>query len=128
MSEGRAVERYRGGFPSLEFEWPAEGVLRIVMSAPGRLNAADAAMHRDLAAVWGAVDADPEVRVVIVRGAGDAFSAGGDLDLVEAMADDFATRAMSCSWSWASSSTRSSFFHAADANSHPRQPQGRLGV
>jgi enoyl-CoA hydratase len=27
-----------------------------------------------------------------VRGAGDAFSAGGDLDLVEAIADDFATR------------------------------------
>jgi enoyl-CoA hydratase len=92
MTEGVVVDRYRRTFPALEFEWAADGVLRIVMSAPGRLNAADAAMHRDLAAVWPAVDADPEVRVVIVRGAGDAFSAGGDLDLVEAMADDFATR------------------------------------
>ena len=35
------------------------GVLRVVMSNPGRLNAADAAMHRDLAEVWRAIDADP---------------------------------------------------------------------
>jgi enoyl-CoA hydratase len=93
MTGGHATEPYRRAFPSLEFERPAEGVLRIVMSAPGRLNAADAAMHRDLARVWLTVDQDPEVRAVVVRGAGDVFSAGGDLDLVEAMADDFATRA-----------------------------------
>ncbi|HZC99622.1 MAG TPA: enoyl-CoA hydratase/isomerase family protein [Actinomycetes bacterium] len=92
MSQGHAREPYRSAYPSLEFERPAEGVLRIVMSAPGRLNAADAAMHHDLARVWLTVDQDPEVRAVVVRGAGDAFSAGGDLDLVEAMADDFATR------------------------------------
>jgi enoyl-CoA hydratase len=92
MTEGHASDPYERDFPSLEFERPAEGVLRIVMSAPGRLNAADAGMHRDLARVWLAVDQDPEVRAVIVRGAGDAFSAGGDLDLVETMADDFATR------------------------------------
>jgi enoyl-CoA hydratase len=92
MTEGHATEPYRRAFPSLEFERPAEGVLRIVMSAPGRLNAADAAMHRDLSRVWLTIDQDPEVRAVVVRGAGDAFSAGGDLDLVEAMADDFATR------------------------------------
>ncbi len=92
MTEGHATEPYRRAFPSLEFERPAEGVLRIVMSAPGRLNAVDAAMHRDLSLVWPAIDQDPEVRAVVVRGAGEVFSAGGDLNLVEAMADDFATR------------------------------------
>ncbi|HZD71739.1 MAG TPA: enoyl-CoA hydratase/isomerase family protein [Actinomycetes bacterium] len=92
MTEGHATDQYRRAFPSLQFERPAEGVLRIVMSAPRRLNAADAAMHRDLASVWRAVDTDPEVRAVIIRGAGDVFSAGGDLELVEAMASDFATR------------------------------------
>src|SRR6266516_663170 len=54
--------------------------------------AVDAAMHRDLSKVWLTIDQDPEVRAVIVRGAGDAFSSGGDLDLVEAMTEDFATR------------------------------------
>jgi enoyl-CoA hydratase len=85
------TDRYER-FGSLEFERPASGVLRIVMSAPGRLNAAGADMHRDLAEVWPEIDRDPDVRAVIVRGAGQAFSAGGDFDLVEEMADDFAVR------------------------------------
>jgi enoyl-CoA hydratase len=80
-------------FTSLGFERPAEGVLRVVMRAEGRLNAAGADMHRELAEVWPEIDRDPDVRAVIVRGAGEAFSAGGDIDLVEEMADDFATRA-----------------------------------
>jgi enoyl-CoA hydratase len=85
------TERYKQ-FDSLHFERPATGVLRVMMSNPGRLNATSAAMHRDLAEVWRAIDADPEIRSVIVRGEGEAFSAGGDLDLVAEMADDFATR------------------------------------
>ena len=71
-------DRY-AAYPSLELERPAEGVLRMVMSAPGRLNAAGHQMHRDLAGIWAEVDRDPEVRAVVVRGAGDAFSAGGDM-------------------------------------------------
>jgi enoyl-CoA hydratase len=85
------TERYRQ-FDSLQFERPASGVLQVVMSNPGRLNAAGAAMHHDLAEVWRAIDVDPQVRSVIVRGEGEAFSAGGDMDLVAEMADDFATR------------------------------------
>jgi enoyl-CoA hydratase len=84
-------DRY-AGYASLQLERPAEGVLRVVMSAPGRLNAAGHEMHRDLAGIWTEIDRDPEVRAVIVRGAGDAFSAGGDLDLVADMADDYAVR------------------------------------
>ena len=84
-------DRY-AAYPSLEFERPDDGVLRVVMRAPGRLNAAGHRMHRDLSLVWAEIDRDPEVRAVIVRGAGDAFSAGGDLDLVADMADDFAVR------------------------------------
>ena len=80
-------------FPSLIFERPEDGILVITMQAEGRLNAADAAMHRDLADVWRAVDSDTETRVVIIRGAGGTFSAGGDFDLIEEMAADFAVRA-----------------------------------
>jgi enoyl-CoA hydratase len=84
-------DRY-AAYPSLVLERPADGVLRVVMSAPGRLNAAGHQMHRDLAGIWAEIDRDPEVRAVIVRGAGDVFSAGGDLDLVADMADDFEVR------------------------------------
>lgn len=85
-------ERY-ALFSSLQFDWPAPRILRITMSRPGKLNAADSGMHRELAEVWRAIDADPEVSVAILRGAGRGFSSGGDLDLVQAMADDFQVRA-----------------------------------
>jgi enoyl-CoA hydratase len=92
MTQAQMPERYAAAYPSLSFEQPSDGVLRIVLDTPGRLNAVDAAMHRDLSKVWLTIDQDPAVRAVIVRGAGEAFSAGGDLDLVEAMTEDFATR------------------------------------
>lgn len=79
-------------FPSLRFDTPADGVLRVTMESHGRLNAAGADMHRELAEVWNAVDREPSVRAAIITGAGAAFSAGGDLDLVTEMADDFAVR------------------------------------
>ncbi len=80
-------------FPSLQFDRPEDGILVITMNAEGRLNAADAAMHRDLAEVWRAVDTDPGTRAVVIRGAGGAFSAGGDFDLIEEIAADFEVRA-----------------------------------
>ncbi|MGH6895453.1 MAG: enoyl-CoA hydratase/isomerase family protein [Geminicoccaceae bacterium] len=78
-------------YERLKFQRPAERILEIVLDSPGRLNATDARMHEELAYVWRDIDADPDVSVAMIRGAGDAFSAGGDLALVEAMANDFAT-------------------------------------
>lgn len=85
--------RYQA-FDSLTLEGPSpEGVLTVIMSKPERLNAADAHMHRQLADIWPVIDADPDVNCVIIKGAGKAFSAGGDLDLVSEMAENFETRA-----------------------------------
>ena len=87
------LDPYIAAYPHLQFDSPAERVLRITMDRPGRLNAADHLMHRELAEVWRDVDRDARVSAVILRGAGAAFSSGGDLDLVEDMANDFAVRA-----------------------------------
>jgi enoyl-CoA hydratase len=84
------TDRY-AAFPSLRFERPEPGILRIVLDAPG-LNSVGPQMHRDLADVWLAVDRDPETRVVILRGAGKAFSAGGSFELIDAMIGDYALR------------------------------------
>ncbi|MDZ4828322.1 MAG: enoyl-CoA hydratase/isomerase family protein [Actinomycetota bacterium] len=84
------TDRY-AAFPSLTFEHPEPGILRVVLDAPN-LNAVTADMHRDLADVWLAVDRDPDVRVAIVQGAGRAFSAGGSFDLLRDMTDEYAAR------------------------------------
>jgi enoyl-CoA hydratase len=78
-------------YRKLKFDWPEERILRITMENPGRLNSADAVMHGELVRVWRDIDADPRVSCAIIRGAGEAFSAGGDLDLVEEMTQDFDT-------------------------------------
>ncbi len=51
----------------------------VTLNRPRRLNAYDVAMRDDLFAVLGAVDEDPEVRALVLCGAGPAFSTGGDL-------------------------------------------------
>jgi len=79
-------------FPALELDRPADGILRLTLRAPGRLNAVDADTHGQLARVWQAIGRDEETRAVVVRGADGAFSSGGDLDLVLAIADDQETR------------------------------------
>src|SRR5947209_11503590 len=79
-------------FPSLRFDRPADdGVLEIVLEAPG-LNSVGPQMHRDLADVWPAVERDDTVRAVLVRGAGPAFSSGGNFDLLDDMINDYASR------------------------------------
>lgn len=76
----------------LQFDTPDAGVLRIVFSNPGRLNAVNAEMHTELVRVWRDVDEDPDVRAVIVTGADGAFSAGGDIELIDAMVNDVTMR------------------------------------
>ena len=79
-------------YPNLELDRPAPGVLRLTLRAPGRLNAVSGAMHGELAAVWRTIGDDDATRAVIVRGADGAFSAGGDLELVEEIAKDAEAR------------------------------------
>jgi 2-(1,2-epoxy-1,2-dihydrophenyl)acetyl-CoA isomerase len=60
----------------------ADGVATLTLNRPEVRNALDMAMRRDLEAALVALDADPGVRVVVVRGAGDHFCAGGDVKLM----------------------------------------------
>ncbi|MGB6310502.1 MAG: enoyl-CoA hydratase/isomerase family protein [Steroidobacteraceae bacterium] len=85
------LSRYAREFPSLQFLAPEAGILELVISNKGRLNAATEAMHRDLALVWRGVDMDDAVRVVVVRGEGANFSSGGDFDMIHRMIEDEAT-------------------------------------
>ena len=77
-------DRY-AAYEQLKFDIPADRILRITMDAPGRLNAADETMHDELGRIWKDVEVDPDISVAILRGAGDAFSAGGDFGMIDEM-------------------------------------------
>lgn len=71
------------------FERREEGILWMTLNRPEVLNAADARLHTELVEVWQTIDADPQVRVAVITGAGRAFSAGGDLQMVEDAYGDY---------------------------------------
>jgi enoyl-CoA hydratase/carnithine racemase len=55
-------------------------VVVITINRPQRLNALSRAVRSRLTELWPELDADPDVRAVVVTGAGDrAFSSGGDV-------------------------------------------------
>ena len=56
-----------------------EGILTVTLNRPERLNAFNAPMREDLLRLFDEVDANDEIRVVIITGAGRGFCAGADL-------------------------------------------------
>lgn len=57
-----------------------DGVAVITLVNPERRNAVDAAMREGLTQAYERIEADDDIRVAIIRGAGDkAFCAGGDI-------------------------------------------------
>ena len=67
----QAAPRY-SAYQRLQFDYPAPRVVRITMNN-GKMNTADAVMHRELSEVWRDVDADPDANAVIITGAGKVF-------------------------------------------------------
>ena len=57
-----------------------EGIGTIVLNRPDKLNAMNAKMSEELREAANIMDNDPEVKVVVMNGAGRAFCAGGDID------------------------------------------------
>ncbi len=62
----------------------ANGVLTLRFNRPDKKNAILASMYADAAQALKTADADASVRVVVITGSGDSFSAGNDLkDFIE---------------------------------------------
>ncbi|MEE8505641.1 MAG: enoyl-CoA hydratase/isomerase family protein [Kiloniellales bacterium] len=57
----------------------SEGVRTVRLNRPDRLNAINPTLLADLKAALDTADADPETKVVVLRGEGRAFCAGDDL-------------------------------------------------
>jgi enoyl-CoA hydratase len=66
----------------------SEGAVRILtLNRPDKLNAADLELQQRLLARLQDVAADKEARALILTGAGRAFSAGGDRDILKRLAE-----------------------------------------
>lgn len=70
-------------FQYILFQRRQPHVLWLTLNRPEVLNAANNRLHTELVEVWQTIDRDPDVHVAVVIGAGRAFSAGGDLQMVE---------------------------------------------
>ena len=63
---------------SIDFD-VADGVARVTLNRPERLNAIDSAADAALHDIWNAIDEDQAIRCVVLTGAGRAFCAGADM-------------------------------------------------
>lgn len=63
-------------------------VMTITLNVPERLNAFTGPMHTALSRIWDDVNDDPDVHVVVLTGAGRAFSAGGNVIAMQQKIDD----------------------------------------
>ena len=58
----------------------ADHVARVTIDRPDRLNAVDPATEAELMRIWSAIEADREIRCVVLTGAGErAFCTGADM-------------------------------------------------
>ena len=60
-----------------------DGVALLTMNRPEVLNATNFRLHNELSRIWPDLGADPEVRAAVITGSGNAFSAGGDFEMIE---------------------------------------------
>lgn len=78
-----------GKYRHLLFEQKEHGILLITINRPEQMNATDAELHNALSRVWLDIEDDDDVRVVVITGAGRAFSAGGDLNWISEMVHNY---------------------------------------
>jgi enoyl-CoA hydratase len=95
------------GYQHLAFR-RSERVLTIVMSRPEVKNAANARMHNELSRVFADAARDPASDIVVLTGAGDAFSSGGD---IRAMREKIADRTL---WNDTVDEARALFYSILD--------------
>ncbi len=71
---------------------PGGTVALVTLNRPETYNATTPEIHTGLTEVWAELDTDPDLRAVVLTGAGKAFSGGGDLQLLLDQIDDRALR------------------------------------
>jgi enoyl-CoA hydratase len=74
-------------FEHLAVTVDAHGIATVTLNRPDKKNAVGVRMHAELSLIFRELERDSAVRVVVLTGAGTAFSAGGDLEWMQEMID-----------------------------------------
>ena len=64
------------------------GVMTVTLNVPEAMNAFTPGLHNAMSRIWSDIHDDPEVDVVVLTGAGRAFSAGGNVVAMQKKIDD----------------------------------------
>lgn len=83
------AKEWHAKYRHLLFEERDHGILLVTINRPEQMNATDAELHNALSRVWLDIEDDDDVRVVVITGAGRAFSAGGDLSWISEMVQNY---------------------------------------
>lgn len=75
-------------YQSLKIAIDPLGIATVTLDRADVLNAVNALLHRELSTIFRDLATDPAVRVIVLTGAGRAFSAGGDIGWMQQMIDD----------------------------------------
>jgi enoyl-CoA hydratase len=62
----------------------SDGIAVLTLNQPARRNPMSEQMGQELAETLGGIESREDVRVLVIRGAGESFCAGGDMALIEA--------------------------------------------
>ena len=84
-------DRY-AAYTKLKLDHPAPRVLRVTFDRPQTYNSVDAETHTQLTHIWRDINDDTNISAVIVTGAGKAFSAGGDFEMIREIIESPAAR------------------------------------
>lgn len=72
------MSQYEGRWQTVQVE-ADEGIAWVTLSRPEKRNAMSPTLNKEMIEVLDAVELDPELKVMVLTGAGEAFSAGMDL-------------------------------------------------
>jgi enoyl-CoA hydratase len=79
-------------YTRLNLDYPAQRILRLTFDRRDTYNSIDAETHTQLTNVWRDINDDSTIDAIIVTGAGKAFSAGGDFELLKGIVNNPAVR------------------------------------
>ena len=69
---------------SILHEIATDGIMVVTLNRPDKLNALDVPSKEQLGRIWALAATDPQVRVIVLRGAGEkAFCAGSDIKEIQ---------------------------------------------